>query len=291
MKKLHANLFYQRDALKAAVGNPKSTRRRAKKVKKSMKKSSIAMSSSMFNPSALGYSDSQDGVGDGGEPLPPLATPIQLNDHKALTAYIMDQVMQMQHRQSNMSDGSGVSSKHPSHFASMYTSYLPNFMWFQPIAADSSRSSMIQPTSMCSGTGITGDEQYLQPGMLNVFSHFGSYLLGSGHLFQEEDDDDSGKEVTAKGGPTKNKRRAAFWVETIDEEDSMGSNAMSNSSYESMGSSDSDSSVECNNEGDTLQITQKAFIEKVIEDLRCSQLMMVEQPKRVMSDYKIADKK
>mmetsp|Transcript_8848 Transcript_8848/g.14312 ORF Transcript_8848/g.14312 Transcript_8848/m.14312 type:complete len:187 (+) Transcript_8848:3-563(+) len=154
--------------------------------------------------------------------------------------------------------------------AKLYTCYLPNFMWYQPRASDSSSSSMIRPTSLCSGTGITGDHQYLNPDMLNVLSTFGSYFLGSGYLFQ---DDNENKDNS--------KRRTAFWVETIDENDGEDDSM----SEETNNSSDSSTSSDCS---DSCQI-QKDLIERVIEDLRCSQLMMTMEQK-IRPGYEIRDK-
>jgi len=235
MKKLHQNLGYQMDSLKAAIGTPRSVSRRTRRLRKSIKQNKKNARRSLSY--SFGSSD-----------------PPQLNDHTALSAYVMDQMTML-----------GIETPGVSSLSNLYTSFLPNFMWYQPIAADSSPSSMIRPTSLCSGTGITGDHQYLQPDMLKVFSHFGSYLVGSGHLFDDE------------LGTANNKRRSAFWVETIDEEDSMSE--ASNSSYESIDSSSSDS------DSDTCKM-QKDLLEKVIEDLRCSQIKM---GPRLMPNYKIRD--
>ena len=254
------------DSLKAAMGSPRSVRRRTSRLRrKSIKKNHVpSLSSSSFGSSG---------------PPPPL-----MNDHKALTAYIMDQMamMQLQQQQSTTGSLETPSGTCPS-LAKLYTSYLPNFMWYQPTAADSSPSSMIRPTSLCSGTGITGDHQYLQPDMLNMFRMFGSYFVGSGHLFQDDEDDD---DHVRENKNVKNKRRSAFWVETIDENDgendSIVSEESTNSSYdESTTGSDCSDTTPC-------QI-QKELIEKVIEDLRCSSQMMIMDP-RILTDYKIRDK-
>lgn len=122
--------------------------------------------------------------------------------------------------------------------------------------------------------------------MLNVFSVFGSYLVGSGHLFQDEEEEGVIGKTAAN---TNNKRRSAFWVETIDEEEgsTMSDNEATNSSFDTM-----DSDTACsgsNNDSDAIQI-QKELIEKVIEDLRCSQIMMTEPSSRIMPNYKIKDK-
>mmetsp|Transcript_5848 Transcript_5848/g.10281 ORF Transcript_5848/g.10281 Transcript_5848/m.10281 type:complete len:271 (-) Transcript_5848:26-838(-) len=266
LKKIHMNIGYQMDSLNAATGSPRSVRRRTSRLRrKSIKRNNVpSLSSSSFSGS--------------GPPPPPL-----MNDHKALTAYIMDQMAMMQLSQQQQSTTGSLETSSgttcPS-LAKLYTSYLPNFMWYQPTAADSSPSSMIRPTSLCSGTGITGDHQYLQPDMLNMFRMFGSYFVGSGHLFQDDDDDDDVRE----NKNVKNKRRSAFWVETIDEKDvendSTVSEESTNSSY--------DESTTGSDYSDTCQI-QKELIEKVIEDLRCSSQMMIMDP-RILTDYKIRDK-
>jgi len=156
--------------------------------------------------------------------------------------------------------------------AKLYTSYLPNFMWFQPKAADQSPSSMIRPTSLCSGTGITGDHHFLHPDMLNVFSTFGSYFLGSGHLFQDDHENNAN-----------NKRRSAFWVETIHEDDD---------EYDSMseGTNDSCKSAASSDCSDS-HMPQKELIDKVINELRCSQMMMTTTMEpQIGPGYEIRDK-
>jgi hypothetical protein len=133
---------------------------------------------------------------------------------------------------------------------------------------------MIRPTSLCSGTGITGGNQYLQPEMMKMFSVFGSYLNGSGHLFNTDDD-------TAK-----NQRRRAFWVDTIDENDDEFDSEVddddhgSDSRSEDLAYTDDDDDDDNDDDGtigsdvdDSLCLTQDELIEKVIIDLRRSQMM------------------
>ena len=101
------------------------------------------------------------------------------SDHKALAECIIDQVNKLQQRQSCESlDGSPLPTNE------LCTAYLPNYMYYQSIAADP--TTMILPTSLCSGTGITNDHQHMKPDMLNVLSDFESYIVGSGHLFRED---------------------------------------------------------------------------------------------------------
>ncbi len=201
----------------------------------------------------------------GGPSLP------DMNDHEALAVYIMDQMALMSSSQQSP-DGPSEGAGRP-RLSEMYTCYLPNFFWFQPVAADP--TNRIRPTSLCSGTGITGGSQYLQPEMLKMFSVFGSYLLGSGHLFEDD-----------QKANVNNRRRAAFWVDTIDENDD-GDDTADDASVNGSGSDDGTVS----SDGDDHRRVQKEFIEKVILDLRRSQIIM--EPKmepKIMHDYKICDK-
>ena len=95
-------------------------------------------------------------------------------------------------------------------------------------------------------------------------AHLNVTVGGSGHLFEDD------------SGTAKNKRRSAFWVETIDDEDSMSEST--NTSYASSSDSDVHAFRSSNSQTD--------IIEKVIEDLRCSRMMM--EPK-IMTNYKIGD--
>lgn len=266
--------------LKAAIGNPRSISRRERKLNKTMKKSLKKSSLKSSGDSVGGASFTSFGSS-----LPP-----QINDHKALSAYIIAQMEVLQEQQ-QLLEASDIPS-----VATLYTSYLPNYMWYQPTAG----SSPFKPTSLCSGTGISSGAQYLQPEMLSVFQVFESYFLGSAHLF-DDDDDDGEEDCSAsklKGSTNSNKfRRSTFWVEPIEEgmneDSSYMSAASSDDSFDSSSSnSDSDSS---SSEQDTFDI-QKQLVEQVIGDLRASQMQMsmmtkVESSKQSkMRDYKIKDK-
>lgn len=141
--------------------------------------------------------------------------------------------------------------------------------------------------------------------MLSVFQVFGSYFVGSAHLFVDDDEgEEDGSASKLKGSTNSNKfRRSTFWVEPrveprvepIEEgmhEDSSYMSVASDDSFDSSSSnSDTDSS---SSEQDTFDI-QKQLIEKVIGDLRASQMQMsmatkVESKQSKMRDYKIKDK-
>jgi hypothetical protein len=231
------------EAMKSAIGNPKSMSRRIRRVSKSAKMRSPSITSSL-----------------GSSSLSP-----NVNDHEALAAYIMDQMAHMSSSQLDFagSHGGGVRPR----LIESYTCYLPNFMWFQPIAAD---RTVMRPTSLCSGTGITCGGQYLQPEMLKVFSVFGSYLLGSGHLFQDDGE-----------GGANNRRRAAFWVDAIDENDDEDETADG-----SVDSTSADDGTAGSDGDDDPRRVQKEFIEKVILDLRRTQMSET----KIMHDYTISDK-
>ena len=121
--------------------------------------------------------------------------PNMMDDRRRLSVSIDEQMSLMEDIPQSHEAGSS-SSPHIFH---QHSSYLPNIMWYQPDAADA--TTIMRPTSLCSGSGITARSQYLQPDMLDVFRMFGSYLVGSGHLFQ--DDQDNNK--------TNNLRRSVFW--------------------------------------------------------------------------------
>lgn len=133
------------------------------------------------------------------------ATP-NLGDRKAVATYIMNRI----------TSGESASVTQISSFdAKRHTSYLPNFMYYQFIAAD--KDSIIKPTSLCNGTGITGGDQYLQPDMLGMFEMFGSYLVGAGHLVVDNSDGESNDEP----------KRTAFYMEPIHEGESNASSSAS----------------------------------------------------------------
>ena len=124
----------------------------------------------------------------------------------------------------------------------------------------------MRPTSLCSGTGITGSENYLNPEMLKVFTMFSSYFVGSKHLFQEGDEDDE-----------KSKLRRSYWMETINEEinsDDDDNISENSSSSDSDVSDESDMVYELDNSGTDRIDTERQIeiLQNVIKDLRKSQM-------------------
>eukprot|EP00986_Skeletonema_menzelii_P004322 scaffold1464_cov149-Skeletonema_menzelii.AAC.18 len=256
--KLHKNLGYQMDALNAAIvrttksstnalqGTKKS---KSKKLKASkMKSSQFSMSSDNSFMDSSNQSSTMNNI---------------LNDSEAMSKFILSQLALLQSQQSL--DGSSITSTVTPR--SFYTSWLPNYMWYQTIAADA--SSIMRPTSLCSGTGITGDEQYLNPEMLKVFEMFSTYFVGSKHLFQEanEDTDDEGA-----------KMRRSYWMDTIEEIDSADESSEYSTSSDSEVSDESDMVYELGEVGsaDIGQFVdaekQIEILQTVINDLRKSQL-------------------
>ena len=155
-------------------------------------------------------------------------------------------------------------------------------MYYLPDA--SGMLSFMRPTFLCSGTGITGDQQYLQPEMLSVFGMFGSYFLGSGHLFQEEED----------GGDGSDREGGAQTGGGGDNDSYSSSNGETNLS--SFDDDDGDDNSTIGSHTARVQREQQQLIAKVIEDLRCSQIMGTMDPneeeerKRILPDYQIGDK-
>ena len=199
-------------------------------------------------------------------------------------------VMQSQEQQVKRLSSSGndtslqsASSSDPSHVRSRAnaTSYLPNFLWYLPNAGDTSRANAIGPTSLCSGTGITGNRQYLQPDMLHMFGMFGSYFLGAGHLVQDNDDA-SGDD---RGHGKVRTRRHAFWVETI-EEDDLEDESESSSSTNSGSYDDDDESTELLDGSDSGH-EQKSYMEKLVQDLNCNHVQLGDL--RILPSYEIKD--
>ena len=251
-QKLHKNLGAQMDALNAAIvrttKSPSDLRHGMKKSKSKKLKASKMKSSQISTSSDNSFMDSSNQS----------STMNILNDSEAMSKFILSQLALLQSPQSV--DGSSIGSNVTPR--SFYTSWLPNFMWYQAIAADA--SSIIRPTSLCSGTGITGDEQYLEPEMLKVFQMFSTYFVGSKHLFQESDEDDD------------NGMRRSYWMETIEEEiDSDDENSESSTSSDSEVSDESDMVYELG-ETDVSHFVdaekQIAILQKVITDLRKSQV-------------------
>ena len=111
--------------LKAAIGNPRSISRRERKLNKTMKKSLKKSSLKSSGDSVGGASFTSFGSS-----LPP-----QINDHKALSAYIIAQMEVLQEQQ-QLLEASDIPS-----VATLYTSYLPNYMWYQPTAGSSPSTS------------------------------------------------------------------------------------------------------------------------------------------------------
>lgn len=180
-----------------------------------------------------------------------------LDDRKAVAAFIMNRITS--HETTSVAKSSPTESK-------THTAYLPNFMYYQFIAAD--KDSIIKPTSLCSGTGITGGDQYLQPDMLNMFGMFGSYFVGAGHLFQDDSDSDD------KPG------RSVFYMEPIHEDESVET-----SSAKSSGLFNTDSDDELLISAQTLDTPGAQLsielLESIISELKQGQ--MQEMPKYVMS--------
>jgi hypothetical protein len=252
-QKLHKNLGHQMDALKAAIyrrpsqptrqqGSKKSKRLRASKLKDSFSSMSSSGSSSFISSN--------------------LNT---LNDYGTISKFLIAQMAMMQSQQNGDSGSLSISSNVTQQ--SFYTSWLPNYLWYQPNAADS--TSVMRPTSLCSGTGITGDEQYLNPEMLKVFQMFSTYFVGSKHLFQEVDEGNN--ENCAK-------MRRSYWMETIDEEiDSDGEMSEVSSCSVSNVSDESDVVYELDNSGADINHfidaeRQIEILQSVIEDLRKNQM-------------------
>ena len=252
-QKLHKNLGYQMDALNAAiVRSTKSTSSKKKGMKKSKRMSQSTLTTS-FNSGSSSTDNSNQS-----------STLSLFHDSQALSKYILAQMAILQSKQT---DGSTVNTNNMTPH-SFYTSWLPNYMWYQPIAADA--SSVMRPTSLCTGTGITGDEQYLNPEMLKVFEMFSTYFVGSKHLFQDDDGDDEEVDENAN-------MRRSYWMDTIEEIDSDDISSDSSSSSESA-SDESDMVYELSEVGtgiDQFVDTEKQIeiLQTVINDLKKSRLM------------------
>ena len=250
IKKLHTILGYQMMSLKSSIGNPSMTKRKSHRMSKSGKKHVVS-------PSVC-------------------SDPSVMDDRRRLSAYIQNQMSKMEpfsqssHELLEPSSASACTCN--PYIVHAYTSYLPNFMWYQPVASDATTN--MRPTSLCSGTGITGKSQYLQPDMLNVFRMFGSYLVGSGHLFREDEDEDN------KKNNNKNIfiRRSAFWPDIPENEDENGDydDESVEGSNESVGSNSTSSSIDYDYR-DSRLMQQNEFIEQIIEDLRSSQIVMMKK--------------
>jgi len=257
-QKLHKNLGYQMDALNAAIvrttKSPISKRQGLKKSKSKKLKASNFKSSQFSMSSGNSFMDSSNQSSTMSNIL---------NDSEAMSKFILSQMALLQSQQQT-GDSSVNSNVTPRSF---YTSWLPNYMWYKTIAADA--SSVMRPTSLCSGTGITGDEQYLNPEMLKVFEMFSTYFVGSKHLFQEadEDDDDNGAQM-----------RRSYWMDTIEEIDSAEESSEKSTSSDSEASDESDMVYELGEVGsadiDQFVDTEKQIeiLQTVINDLRKSRV-------------------
>lgn len=253
-------------ALESAIGDPPSVRRKVRRrgTMSHSKKKNMALAMNLEKSQSSRSSFSSKVTSNVKEDRDALALALQ-----EIQIMLMQSKSSSQRKKSSTVAGSCTTSR-TSLTTAEYTLYLPNFMWFQPIAIHRS-TNMIRPTSLCSGTGITGGNQYLQPEMMKMFSVFGSYLNGSGHLFNADDD------------RTNNSRRRAFWVDTIDENDDELESEVDdddhgghNSSGDSACTDDDDDDDEGSmgsDVNDSLCMTQDELIEKVIIDLRRSQMM------------------
>ena len=251
--KLHKNLGYQMDALGAAIVRIKKslTSDKRSELKKSKKLRASKMKNSFSPRASMGLNGS----------FTTMSTRGGMHDPEAMSKLIAQMVL-MQSQQNSDAGSSSSNSNITQH--SIFTSWLPNYMWYQSIAADP--SSVMRPTSLCSGTGITGSENYLNPEMLKVFQMFSTYFVGSKHLFQEGDEDN------------KKSKMRRYWMETIDEEvDSDDEMSESSSSYDSEVSDESDMVYELDDsteDVDRLVDTEKQIeiLQNVIKDLRKSQM-------------------
>jgi hypothetical protein len=255
-QKLHKNLGYQMDALKAvtvrSTKSPTASKRQGTKKSKKLRASNFKGRGSLFSMSSGGSTI---------DTLNRSSNMSILNDTDAMSKFIISQMALMQSQLSV--DGTSITSNVTPR--SFYTSWLPNYMWYQTIAADA--SSVMRPTSLCSGTGITGDEQYLNPEMLKVFEMFSTYFVGSKHLFQEGEEDNDGAKM----------RRSYWMMEKIDEIDSDDEISENSSSSDSEVSDESDMVYELADVGadiDQFVDTERQIeiLQSVIKDLRKSQM-------------------
>jgi hypothetical protein len=173
-----------------------------------------------------------------------------LDDRKAVAAYIMNRINS--HETSSL-------SKLPAADAKTHTAYLPNYMYYQFIAAD--KDSIIQPTSLCHGTGITGGDQYLQPDMLSMFGMFGSYLVGAGHLFQDDSESNDDRP-----------RRSTFYMEPIHEDESVAESSATSTRLSNGDSEEDDLFVSARSlETPAAQLSIE-LLESIIDELKAGQM-------------------
>ena len=149
-----------------------------------------------------------------------------LDDREAIVQFFMQRmreasVKDMQSKPYSRSDRGALDYQ-------QFTAFLPNFLWYQPISEDA--SSIIRPTSLCSGTGIGSGLKYIDPEMMAIFALFGSYFAGA--LSEEE-------KAIASPSLAKEEnfcpRRSARWLNTIDEGDDSESDAGSMDASEGAG--------------------------------------------------------
>ena len=272
LKKLHSNIGFQMIALESAIGDRPSVRRKVRRrsTMSHSKKKNMALAMNLEKLQSSRSSFSSKDTSNVKEDRDALALALQEIQIMLMQSKSSSSSLSSQRKKSATVAGSCTTSR-TSLTTAEYTLYLPNFMWFQPIAIHRT-TNMIRPTSLCSGTGITGGNQYLQPEMMKMFSVFGSYLNGSGHLFNADDDTKN------------NSRRRAFWVDTIDENDDELESEVDDDDHGSHNSSgdsactdddddDDDEGTIGSDVNDSLCMTQDELIEKVIIDLRRSQMM------------------
>ena len=185
-----------------------------------------------------------------------------LDDREAIVQFFMKRMREasikdMQSKPHSRSDRGALDYQ-------QFTAFLPNFMWYQPISEDA--SSIIRPTSLCSGTGIGSGLKYIDPEMMAIFSLFGSYFAGA---LSEEEEKTAASPNNAKK-ETFYPRRSARWLNTIDEGDDSESDTESKDASEDAGTS-----ADAKNEEDgaiSFSEEQMAVIQSAIEELLAKQM-------------------
>ena len=140
-----------------------------------------------------------------------------------------------------------------------FTAFLPNFLWYQPMSGDT--SSIIRPTSLCSGTGIGSGLKYIDPEMMAIFALFGNYLAGA--LSEEERNPASANGKDESFRP----RRSVRWLNAIDEDDDsdLDAESMHKSDDDAFGAGKGLKSEEVN--GMVLSEEQMTVIQSAIDEL------------------------
>lgn len=181
-----------------------------------------------------------------------------LDDREAIVQFFMQRMKEASLEDANLKPRSDRGALDYQQF----TAFIPNFLWYQPISEDA--SSVIRPTSLCSGTGIGSGLKYIDPEMMAIFALFGSYFAGA--LSEEEKAAASPKEKGENFCP----RRSARWLNTIDEGDDSESDA------ESKGASDdADAGADAKNEKTgkmAFSEEQMTVIQNAIEELLAKQM-------------------